>query len=189
MSNLKLYEFTENYENLMVVLEDNPEIDAEAIADALEGIQESAEEKIFNTAEFIKKLEDDVERINNRKKELDELKVRKKNQIDSIKDYLLEHMIRMEIDKVDNGTRVVRYQNNPPSLDILDMSKVPTIFKKHKTILDVDAEKLPKKWKSKLLKHEESVDKKAMLKELKDKDEKEYGSYATIKQNKSLRIK
>lgn len=189
MSNLKLYEYTENYENLLELIEENPELDAEAIADALDGIQESAEEKIFNTAGFIKKLEDDVELIKNRVRELNETKAQKAKKVEDIKNYLLEHMIRMDIKKMDNGTRLVRYQNNPKSIDVINTDKVPKDFKKYKTTLNVDAKSLPKKWASKLVDSQEVVDKKALLSEYKDKEEKEYGSFARINQSKSVRIK
>ena len=117
MSDFKLYEYTQNYENLETLLEDNPDLD---IVEALDNIKESATEKITNTAGLIKKLEDDVALIKNRESELKAMRVSKQNKINGIKEYLLEHMMRMDIKKVDTGTRVVRYQNNRPSLNIIN---------------------------------------------------------------------
>lgn len=186
MVNWKLYEYTQSYENLSVILEDNPDID---IAEALENIQESAEEKISNTAGFIKKLEDDVALIKNRETELKAMKASKLKQISSIKDYLLEHMIRMDIKKLDNGTRVVRYQNNRPSLHITNDEKVPDIFKKRTVTIDTDESKLPKYLQKRLIKSEQKIDKDELMKHIKELDETEYKDFAQIVQTKSLRIK
>lgn len=186
MSDFKLYEYTQNYENLESLLEDNPDLD---IVEALDNIKESATEKITNTAGFIKKLEDDVTLIKNRENELKAMRVSKQNKINSIKEYLLEHMMRMDIKKLDTGTRIVRYQNNRPSLNITNNEKVPDIFKKRTVTIDADESKLPKYWKKKVVKSEEKIDKDELMKFIKELDEQEYKDFAQIVQTKSLRIK
>lgn len=186
MSDFTLYEYTENYENLAFLLEDNPDLD---IREALDAIKESANEKISNTAGFIKKLENDVTLIKNRETELKAMKVTKQRQIDNIKAYLLEHMMRMDIKKVDTGTRVVRYQNNRPSLHIINDKKVPDIFKKRTVTLDADESKLPKYWKKKVVSSEQKISKDELMNYIKELEEEEYKDYAQIVQTKSLRIK
>lgn len=186
MSGFKLYEYTQNYEVIADLLEDNPDEDYIA---ALDAIKESAEEKIVNTASFIKKLESDVNLIKEREAELKAMKTAKQKQIDNIKEYLLEHMLRMDIKKVDTGTRVVRYQNNRPTLNITDTNKVPQEFKTFKATLDIKESEIPELLKDKLVDYEEKVSKNDLLDYLKGLDEKEYQEYAEITQTKSLRIK
>lgn len=186
MSGFKLYEYTQNYEVIADLLEDNPDEDYIA---ALDAIKESAEEKIINTASFIKKLEGDVNLIKEREAELKAMKTAKQKQIDNIKEYLLEHMLRMDIKKVDTGTRVVRYQNNRPTLNITDTNKVPQEFKTFKATLDIKESEIPELLKDKLVNYEEKVSKTDLMEYLKGLDEKEYQEYAEITQTKSLRIK
>lgn len=186
---LKLYEYTEQYENLASILEDNPDLD---IAEALEGIQESAKEKVSNTAGFIKKLENDLLLIKNRQDELKELKNTKQKQIDGMKDYLLVHMQRMDIQKLDTGTQVVKIRNNAPKLVIGNEDKVPEEFKQYTTTLSVAEDKLPAKWKKMLTESSMTVDKRELTRAIKlmdSEDDKSYESYALLEENKTLNIK
>ena len=117
------------------------------------------------------------------------MRVSKQNKINNIKEYLLEHMMRMDIKKLDTGTRVVRYQNNRPSLNITNNEKVPDIFKKRTVTIDADESKLPKYWKKKVVKSEEKISKDELMNYIKELEEEEYKDYAQIVQTKSLRIK
>lgn len=182
----KMYEYTEMYENLESLLEENPDLD---IKEALDGIKESAKDKIINTAGFIKKLEDDLLLIKNRQAELKAMGASKQKKIDNIKEYLLEHMQRMDIQKLDTGTRVVRYQNNRPSLNILDNEKVPDIFKKRTVTIEASEDNLPEYLKKKMVSSELNIDKNELMKHINELDEDEYKDYAQKVQTKSLRIK
>lgn len=189
---LKLYEYTENYQNLARLIEDNPEMATEDILEAIDNIQESSHEKIGNTAGFIKKLEDDVTLIKKRKSELNDVQKRAENTIASLKDYLLFNMQKMEMKKVDTGTRVVSIRNNAPKLIVKNIDKVPAEYKTYKTTLEVDKEKLPKKWKSLLIDDEVKVITNELRKLVKSLDESKdlsYKEYADLQENPSVNIK
>lgn len=189
---LKLYEYTENYQNLARLIEDNPEMETEDILEAIDNIQESSHEKIGNTAGFIKKLEDDVTLIKKRKSELNDVQKRAENTIASLKDYLLFNMQKMEMKKVDTGTRVVSIRNNAPKLIVKNIDKVPAEYKTYKTTLEVDKEKLPKKWKSLLIDDEVKVITNELRKLVKSLDESKdlsYKEYADLQENPSVNIK
>lgn len=188
MSDFKLYEISHNYTVLLDLLEDESNADLD-FSEALDGIVESAEEKITNTAGLIKMLEDNVELIKKREKELADMRKINQNRIERIKEYLLEHMIKMDIKKVDNGTRVVRYQNNAPSLEVTNIKNVPEEFVTYSSVLDVKPNELPKEWQEKVSKTDEKVDKRGLLNYVKGLEEDEYKDYAKISQTKSLRIK
>lgn len=189
---LKLYEYTENYQNLARLIEDNPEMATEDILEAIDNIQESSHEKIGNTAGFIKKLEDDVTLIKKRKSELNDVQKRAENTIASLKDYLLFNMQKMEMKKVDTGTRVVSIRNNAPKLIVKNIDKVPAEYKTYKTTLEVDKEKLPKKWKSLLIDDEVKVITNELRKLVKSLDESKdlsYKEYVDLQENPSVNIK
>lgn len=189
---LKLYEYTENYQNLARLIEDNPEMATEDILEAIDNIQESSHEKIGNTAGFIKKLEDDVTLIKKRKSELNDVQKRAENTIASLKDYLLFNMQKMEMKKVDTGTRVVSIRNNAPKLIVKNIDKVPAEYKTYKTTLEVDKEKLPNKWKSLLIDDEVKVITNELRKLVKSLDESKdlsYKEYADLQENPSVNIK
>lgn len=185
----KLYDYSVSYNNLGEVIRANPDMDNEELLQALENIQENAQEKIANTGELIRKLSDDVDIINKRLKELNAAKKSLTNKIDSIKNYLLINMQQLDMKKVSTGTITVSIRNNAPKLHITNETKIPQEFLEYGTVLNVDAEKLPKKWQKYV--HEESVKvKKAELtKSLKDLDESEYPDYARLEPNPSITIK
>ena len=188
----KLYEYTENYQNLARLIEDNPELETQDILDAIEAIQESSHEKIGNTAGFVKKLEDDVELIKKRKNELDDLKKRKEKTIASLKNYLLHNMQQMDMDKVETGTRVVSIRNNAPNVIVKNKDKVPAEYKVYTTTLNIPKDRLPKRLHKELTKEEVKVNTnefKKFVKSLEAKDDKSYQEYAEIQPNPSINIK
>src|SRR5699024_10989864 len=117
---------------------------------------------------------------------------RAENTIASLKDYLLFNMQKMEMKKVDTGTRVVSIRNNAPKLIVKNIDKVPAEYKTYKTTLEVDKEKLPNKRKSLLIDDEVKVITNELRKLVKSLDESKdlsYKEYADLQENPSVNIK
>lgn len=186
-----LYEWSEQYNNIVNLLEDNPDLDDADFQNALDVIQESASEKIINTAELITKFKDDVELIKKREEELKTLKQSKLNTVDRLQEYLKFHMESMDIPKVDNGVRKISLRNTKPVVELLDFNKVPNEFKKYTTQLSIDHTKLPKKYQKDIVKSNSTVDKIGLYKHLKELEDSEgkFPEYAVLKPNKTIQIK
>lgn len=193
MSNYKLYEYTEQYQNLLEFLEDNPDIDEETIADTLGGIKDSAEDKISNTAGLIQKFKDDIELIKKREQELNALRKQKQKTVESLTSYLLHNMKQLDIKKIDNGTRVVSVAKSPASAVIHRADRLPEQYKKYKTVLTISDDKLPKELQDRVAEAEVKYEYREVLKYLKelaksgDESYKEYAELITDRTN--LRIK
>lgn len=191
MSGFKLYDYTDSYSNIANLIEDNPELATEDMLEALANIQESSHDKITNTAELIVKLQDNIDIISKRQAELKSAKSSLTNKVDNIKRYLLENMQRMDMKKVSKGTRTVSIRNNAPKLLVKNKDKVPEEFKTYNTVLNVDSNKLPNKWKQHLNEEDSAVviKNRELAKAIKQMDESEYQEYAALEPNPSVTIK
>lgn len=191
MSEFKLYDYTDNYRNIANLIEDNPELATEDMLEALANIQESSHDKITNTAELIVKLQDNIDIISKRQAELKSAKSSLTNKVDNIKRYLLENMQNMDMKKVSKGTRTVSIRNNAPKLLVKNKDKVPEEFKTYNTVLNVNSNKLPDKWKKHINEADSAVviKNRELAKAIKQMEESEYEEYATLEPNPSITIK
>lgn len=191
MSEFKLYDYTDSYRNIANLIEENPELATEDMLEALANIQESSHDKITNTAELIVKLQDNIDIISKRQAELKSAKSSLTNKVDNIKRYLLENMQNMDMKKVSKGTRTVSIRNNAPKLLVKNKDKVPEEFKSYNTVLNVDSNKLPTKWKKHINEEDSAVviKNRELAKAIKQMEESEYEEYATLEPNPSITIK
>lgn len=118
---MRLYELTQSYNRLLEMAE---EMDQEALADTLESLEDSIEEKAENTAKVIKSIEADVSAIDGEIKRLQAMKSARKNNIDRLKVYLKEQLESVGMDKVKGELFTVALQNNPAKLVVKDVSKL-----------------------------------------------------------------
>ncbi|KIO62097.1 hypothetical protein B4065_3317 [Caldibacillus thermoamylovorans] len=158
----KLYELTESYMKLIDLSE---QLDPETFKDTLDAIQDSLEDKVENTAKVVKSLESDVTAIKEEEKRLKERRRVLETKIDSIKNYLKEQLELAGIDKVKRPLITVSIQNNPPSVKVTDEKLIPSSF---------------------MIAKAPELDKKAVLKKLKDGEEV---PGVELFQGRSLRIK
>ena len=120
-----LYELTGQYLALMEIAE---EADPDVLRDTLELIDGEIEDKADNYAKVIKNLEgesktieEEIERLNRKKKGID-------NSIDSIKKNLERCMIVTGKRKFKTTLFSFGIQKNAPSVNVKDESKVPAQF-------------------------------------------------------------
>ena len=118
---MKLYELAASYNRLLEMAE---EMDPEALADTLESLEDSIEQKAENTAKVIKSIEADVSAIDEEIKRLQGMKSARKNNIDRLKVYLKDQLELVGMDKVKGKLFTVSVQNNPAKLVVKDVSKL-----------------------------------------------------------------
>lgn len=136
---MKLYELTQNYLNLLNLLE-NPDVPKDMIENALEEAGGDITEKVENTVKVIKTLENEVEA---HKKEIDRLTGNKRtleNRISYLKDNLEGNLRLVGVKEVKTGLFTVSIKKNPQSIKIIDLKAIPKDY--IKTTETVDKVKL-----------------------------------------------
>lgn len=159
----KLYELNQRYANILEVAE---MMEPEDVKEVLDGINDEIEIKAENYAKVIKSLENTAEglkkeatRLNDRKKAID-------NNIKQMKESLQNSMLLTGKKKFKTDLFSFNIQNNPPSLSVLSEDNIPKQF---------------------YIEKEPQLDKKSLLKHLKESGEELTG--VEIKQSESLRIR
>ncbi len=156
MEDMKLYDYADQYQNLINFMEEN-DYSFEEMKDTLESIQESAEGKVINIGKVIQKYQDDIKVISERKKALDELKKKAERNIDNLKQYDLVQMSRLDMKKVASPTLTVSIRNSKV-MNIKDESKLPQEYITEKVEKKVDKVAFKKYYNSLPTEEQEAID-------------------------------
>ena len=108
---MKLYEITNDYLALMEAVE-NGEIPEEALADTLEAITASMEEKADNVACLLKNLDAEIVAIKAEEDRLKERRRVKENAYERIKQYLSESLQRAGLSKVETARNKITFRKS-----------------------------------------------------------------------------
>ena len=124
---MKLYEITGEILELLTMAEDL-ELDQKMIRDTMEGLDFEFEEKAEAYAKVVKTLEMDIAGLDEEIQRMTKRKATIKNNIDRLKRSLEGAMIAIGKRKFKTPLFGFGIQKNPPSLNILDESKIPEEF-------------------------------------------------------------
>ncbi len=123
---MKLYELTENYNNLLELL-DRDDIDPQIIQDALNSVGDDIDTKADNIVKLIKSLKAEETAL---QAEIGNLSHRKQSaaaKADRLKAYLTEQMALVGRDSI-GKLHQARLQNNPPSVEVVFEGFIPDKF-------------------------------------------------------------
>jgi hypothetical protein len=134
----KLYEIAENIKQLEVVLEAMDEGDAtfEAVEQYLNSLIDiDLTQKVENIAKYIKNLEANVEMYKAEKQRLDKLEKSTKKKMEGLHNYLATMLSSLGYNhknkkKIQTSIGNVGFKKNPPTLQIVNIDKVPTEWDK-----------------------------------------------------------
>lgn len=117
---MKLYQITEQYQNIADILanpefHDNPDVIA-----ALDAVQGDFNDKAINTVKAIKRVEGDVEMIDAEIKRLQAMKKVRQNALDEVKSYLKRNMAQTGILKIECPLFKISYSERSNSAVELD---------------------------------------------------------------------
>lgn len=160
---MKLYEITGEILELLTMAEDS-ELDQKMIRDTMEGLDFEFEEKAEAYAKVVKTLEMDIAGLDEEIQRMTKRKATIKNNIDRLKRSLEGAMIATGKRKFKTPLFGFGIQKNPPSLNVLDESKIPEEF-----------------W----IEQQPKLDKKAALAYVKENEV----DWAELSQTESLRIR
>ncbi|MGV2887178.1 siphovirus Gp157 family protein [Paenibacillus taichungensis] len=131
----KLYSLSEQYKafnryvDAALESEEITEDDLELYIETLEAIQDEIANKVENIAKFMKNIQGDIKAF---KEEEDRLKKKRSyltNKYEGLKSYTQSVLEVNNIDHVNAGTFKVRLQTSPPSVNVVDASKIPDKYK------------------------------------------------------------
>ena len=125
---MKLYQLTENYQNLWDLVEDET-IDLSIVETALKTVEGAIQEKAQNLAVFIKSLGADIEIIKAEEKRLADRRKALENKQAGIKNYLQSQLEMAKLGKIKTAVITVSIQNNPPAVQIIDEAIIPAQYK------------------------------------------------------------
>jgi SpoVK/Ycf46/Vps4 family AAA+-type ATPase len=159
---MRLYELSQNYLQLMNMIED---MEDDALKDTLESIEDEIHSKAENIAKLMRNIDGDIDAIKTEEKRLADRRKALENRKNGLKQYVEDQLNLTGIDKVKTATFTIAIQNNPPSVHIDDHEHIPTTY-----------------WVA----QEPKLDKKLLLQYLKDGNEI---NGVRLVQNRSLRIR
>ena len=147
MEQLKLYEITDSYINLMDKLEAG-EIAPEDIEDVQEEIHNALMTKSNNIIGYYLDRKSLIEAIDVQIKRLQEYKKTETNKLDKYKEYIKDNMEAMGIDKIETGAGKMQIARSPISVDILDEKLIPEEYKEVVTEVKIDKKKIADNFKA-----------------------------------------
>lgn len=129
MSSITLYELSQDYRQALETLTD-PENDlpAEVIADTLEGLQGTLEDKAIAVAQFFKNLEATAIAIKEAEQRMSHRRKAIENRVTSLKTYLKVNMESCSITKIESPWFTLSIAKNPAAVDITDEDSLPDEF-------------------------------------------------------------
>jgi hypothetical protein len=129
MSTLRLYEIADTYLNALEELADIEELLPEAIADTLEGLAGTFQDKAVNVAAYIRSLEAEAAAIGEARKNMERRQTALEHHAERLRNYLKIQMERTALTRLTTHYLTLRVQANPPSVVIEDEEKLPDRFK------------------------------------------------------------
>ncbi|EPY2285856.1 siphovirus Gp157 family protein [Clostridium sporogenes] len=120
----KLYELTQNYNNLLDLV-DNPEVPKEVLEESLNQIHEEMDIKLENVAKVIKSIEVDAKGLKEEEKRLVDRRKSLENKIVNLKEYAENSMRVTGITKIKGKVFTLGIQKNAPSVEITEEEFIP----------------------------------------------------------------
>ncbi len=139
---VKLYEIANEYAELA-----NSDMDAEMIADTLEGMQGEFEDKAEAILAIIKNEQALSEALKAEAKNLADRAKSCVNRVDNLKAYLASSMETMEVKKVSAGVHSLSVRKGSKSVEIKDVDSLPSEFVNYETTIKPDKNLIREKLK------------------------------------------
>lgn len=143
---MKLYELTQNYQNLLELL-DNEEVDKEMIKQALDEVMDNIKSKIHSICTIVNDQKGDIDMIDAEIKRLQALKKNKQSNMDFLKGYLSDMLQANNINKMDTGLFRVGFRTSV-ALVVNDEEAIPEKYLNVQTKVTPDKRLITEKIKN-----------------------------------------
>ena len=139
---VKLYEIANEYAELA-----NSDMDAEMIADTLEGIEGEFSDKAEQILAIIKNEQAQESALKAEAKSLTDRAKASANRVEKLKHYLATSMETIEATSISAGVHKLTVRKGLPSVQIDDLEKLPPQFVEYKTEIKADKNLIKEKLK------------------------------------------
>lgn len=134
---MKLYELSEQYQQLQELSALDDDDMAMAIRDTVEGIEGQFDDKAIDLVKYTRNMDTDIEAVDAEIKRLQSRKRVMQNKKEALKDYLRDNMGRTGIMKIECPLFTINYVPAQDIVDVTDADSVPDEY--------VQIERKPKK--------------------------------------------
>jgi len=134
---LKLYEYTDQYLEVMNTLQDF-DVGNDAISDTLEALKGEIEIKGKNIAFYIQNMNASVDALKKHEKDIKDKRIRFEKRNEWLKNYLLRGMQDVGITEIECDYFTIKQHKNPDSVWIFDENLVPDKYKKTIEVIKID---------------------------------------------------
>lgn len=124
---MRLYEISAEFKELKLLVEQG-EFTAEQIADTLEALNVTFEQKLINCMQVLQQLKYEEKYLGEEIERIESLKKSCSNNIEKLTEYVASNMAATEKDKVDLGLWKLTLKKPSPQLGAIDESKIPDTF-------------------------------------------------------------
>lgn len=125
---LTLYAIADDYLAAFDALTESDEIPPEAVADTLEGLAGTFEDKAVNVALYLRTLEAEANAIAEARTAMERRETALRHQALRLREYLKAEMERTGLTRLDSPCLALRVQPNPPAVVIEDEGMLPERF-------------------------------------------------------------
>lgn len=129
----KLYEIANSYAKLM-----DSELEPDAIADTLEGMEGELKDKIEQLLAICKNETGYAERLKEEAKSLNDRAAAINNKVDSIHAYIASSLEMMGMKKIRAGLHQVTIRSPSETVEITDESSLPPEYVEYETVIKAD---------------------------------------------------
>lgn len=140
MEKLNLYTMTNDIVELMGV----EEVGENEKAEMIEAIKDMIANKAEGIIAITRNFESRIDAIKSEEKRLAEYRKSEEKKLDRLKEYTLECLSNANIKKLDTNLGRISLAKKPASLEIIDESKVPNIYKTTKEVTSIDKAQIKK---------------------------------------------
>lgn len=144
---MKLYELTQNYKNLLDLLEDD-NIPIELLEDSLNQINEDFTSKCESISKVIKSLYANIDAIRMEERRLQKRRKAIENNMNNLKDYLKTSMEALDKKSVKSNMFSLSIRKNTPSILIKNINDIPEEYVKEVIEYDIDKKGILQEFKS-----------------------------------------
>lgn len=134
---LTLYRLADDYLTALDALTEMDDLPPEAIADTLEGLAGTFEDKAVAVAAYLRTLEAESQAIADARKAMERRETALTNHALRLRAYLKAEMERTGLTRVQHPWLALRVQPNPPSVVIEDEAMLPARFREAVTTVKV----------------------------------------------------
>jgi len=124
---MKLYEIAAEYHQAADILRDM-DVDEQTAIDTLDSIKGELEDKCKNVAAVVREMEFGILAMKEAESGISKRREILENRMASFKGYLKHHMEQSGVLKIESPYFTLSIKKNPPSVDIVDESKLPSEF-------------------------------------------------------------